>query len=62
MLQIYTISVTAKDKGRSSASKKESLKTIQLARNILNKLPVKFPAYQLLYAMRPGILGTENMD
>ncbi len=62
MLQIYMISVTAKDKSRLSASKKGVLKTIQLARNILNQLPVKFPAYQLLHAMRSGTLGTEHLD
>ncbi len=62
MLRIYMISVTAKYKCRSSASKKGFLKTIQLARNILNQLQVKFLAYHLLHAMRSGILGTEHLD
>ncbi len=46
----------------SSASKKGFLKTIKLAMNILNKLQAKFPAYQLLNAMRSGTLGTEPFD
>jgi hypothetical protein len=35
---------------------------LQLARNVLNQLPAKFPANQLLHAMRSGTLGTEHLD
>ncbi len=35
---------------------------LQLARNILNQLLVKFPAFHLLHAMRSGTLGTEDLD
>jgi hypothetical protein len=34
---------------------------LQLSRNVLNQLLVKFPAYQLLHAIRSGTLGTERL-
>ncbi len=34
----------------------------KMARNILNQLQVKFPAYHLLHAMRSGTFGTEHLD